>query len=140
MSKSHVYSRRVEFRDTDAAGIVHFSVFFSYMEQAEHDMWRTLGTSVVHKTPDGVFSWPRVSAKCDYKIAIKFEQIIDIEVRLLNIGTKSLTFGFVFRRDDDLIAEGSVTTVCCMISDDRTIVSTSIPDELRSLLKPLLAE
>jgi 4-hydroxybenzoyl-CoA thioesterase/acyl-CoA thioester hydrolase len=39
-------ARRVEFRDTDAAGIMHFSTFFNRMEEAEHELLRTLGTSV----------------------------------------------------------------------------------------------
>ncbi len=33
-------SRRVEFCHTDAAGIMHFSVFFQFMEQVEHEMLR----------------------------------------------------------------------------------------------------
>ena len=37
------YRRRVEFAETDAAGIVHFSVFFRYMEEAEHALWRNAG-------------------------------------------------------------------------------------------------
>lgn len=32
--------RRVECRDADAAGIVHFSAFFVYLEQAEHELLR----------------------------------------------------------------------------------------------------
>ena len=35
--------RRVEFSDTDMAGIVHFANFYRYMEQAEHDFFRSLG-------------------------------------------------------------------------------------------------
>ena len=46
MSQVFKTERRVEFRDTDAAGIVHFSVFFAYMEQAEHEFLRSLGLSV----------------------------------------------------------------------------------------------
>ena len=38
--------RRVEFRDTDAAGIMHFSTYFTYMEEVEHEFLRSLGTSV----------------------------------------------------------------------------------------------
>ena len=34
-------TRRVEFRDTDAAGIVHFSAFFFYMESVEHEFLRS---------------------------------------------------------------------------------------------------
>src|SRR5688572_30626127 len=39
-------SRRIEFRDTDAAGIAHFSVFFTFMEEAEHEFLRHVGLSV----------------------------------------------------------------------------------------------
>ena len=136
MSKTFRHSRRVEFRDTDAAGIVHFSVFFAYMEQAEHEFWRSLGTSVVHRTGEQVFSWPRVSAKCDYKVAIKFEQIIEIEVAVIKIGTKSLTFEFKFWRDNEAIAQGEITTVCCLIGEDRSLNSVEIPVDLRSKLEP----
>ena len=38
--------RRVEFRDTDAAGIVHFSAFFFWMESAEHELLRAAGVDV----------------------------------------------------------------------------------------------
>ena len=37
----------VEFAETDAAGIVHFSVFFRYMEEAEHAVWRQAGLDIV---------------------------------------------------------------------------------------------
>ena len=40
-------TRRVEFSDTDMAGIVHFSKFFQYMETVEHGFFRALGFSVV---------------------------------------------------------------------------------------------
>ena len=58
MSVSFVYRKRVEFADTDMAGIVHFSRFFVYMEMAEHAFWRSLGLSV-HGTLDGrIIGWP----------------------------------------------------------------------------------
>ena len=39
-------SRRVEFCDTDMAGIVHFANFFRWMESAEVEFLRSLGLSV----------------------------------------------------------------------------------------------
>ena len=41
--------RRVEFADTDLAGIVHFAMFFKYMEEAEHQFWRSVDLSVSMK-------------------------------------------------------------------------------------------
>ena len=40
MAEAFHYRRRVEFCETDAAGIVHFSAYFQYMEQAEHSRSR----------------------------------------------------------------------------------------------------
>ncbi len=40
-------TRRVEFRDTDMAGIMHFSAFFTTLESVEHEFLRSLGLSVV---------------------------------------------------------------------------------------------
>lgn len=110
--------RRVEFRDTDAAGIVHFSVFFTYMEEAEHRLLRHLGIGVVCQIDSKTVSWPRVAAKCDYLKSIKFEQLITIEVSIKRIGTKSVTFQHIFRSSDqETIANGEITTVCCVIPD-----------------------
>ncbi len=74
-------TRRVEFRDTDAAGIVHFSAFFPMMEAAEHEMLRSLGLSVLPKDTgeSGVpaVTWPRVSASCNYASAAQIRRSAD---------------------------------------------------------------
>ena len=44
--------RIVEFRDTDAAGIAHFSAFFFWMESTEHEFLRELGVRVVDNDPE----------------------------------------------------------------------------------------
>ena len=49
--------RRVEFSETDMAGIVHYSNFFRYMEAAEHAFFRSLGLSI-HKQPGGAWDGP----------------------------------------------------------------------------------
>ena len=46
MSSAFLWERRVEFHETDAAGIAHFSSLLIFMEQAEHALLRSLGLSV----------------------------------------------------------------------------------------------
>ena len=46
------YSRRVQFAETDLAGIVHFSWMFRYMEEAEHALWRAAGLSIADPGSD----------------------------------------------------------------------------------------
>src|SRR6516164_335429 len=65
MPPQFTYTRRVQFSDTDMAGIVHFANFYRFMEEAEHEMFRSLGFKIVEKQPDGsVLGWPRVQASC----------------------------------------------------------------------------
>ena len=54
--------RRVEFSDTDMAGIMHYSNFFRFMETAEHAFFRSLGFSIVTNATDPHVGWPRVHA------------------------------------------------------------------------------
>ncbi len=132
--------RRVEFRDTDAAGIVHFSAFFPMMEAAEHEALRHLGLSVIQPDPQGGhLTWPRVSAKCDYVAAARFEDILSIEVSVSKLGTSSVTYEFVFKRDSQLIATGTITAVCCRWSVADGLQKRPISDEVRGKLQTLVA-
>jgi len=125
------YSRRIEFRDTDAAGIAHFSTFFNFMEEAEHAFLRSRGLSVVMHDAEGTISWPRVSATCDYRSAVGFEEVLQIEVRVARLGEKSATFAFTFRAGERLVAEGEITAVCCRIVAGRPPRGIPIPPEIR---------
>ena len=132
-------TRRVAFRDTDAAGIMHFSVFFTWMEDAEHELLRHLGLSVMMRDSEGEISWPRVAAQCDFKSPIKFEDVVTITVQLDRLGEKSATYTFQFTHQQREVAVGSLTAVCCRIPTDGAPFSIAIPDaigkKLRSLLK-----
>lgn len=109
------YSRRIDYSDTDMGGIVHFARFFVFMETAEHEFLRACGTEV-DRTVDGVrVSWPRVAASCDYKSPARFGDVLEVHVRVVRRGVKSMTYGFEFRRGDTLLAEGRTTAACCVM-------------------------
>ncbi len=136
MSETFQMTRRVEFRDTDMAGIVHFSVFFTYMEQAEHEFLRSLQLGVVFPVEGRMVSWPRVSATCDYRRAIKFEQLIDIQVSISRMGEKSVTYEYRFEHEGQLVAEGRITAVCCLFQHGVPPQSIPIPEMIRDKLLP----
>lgn len=106
-------TRRVAFSETDAAGIVHFSHFFRYMEDAEHAMLRDLGLSVHRDVGDDVAGFPRVSAQCDYRRPLRFEDLFTIEVHVAAKTDKSVTYGFTFNKEgeDQPIATGRLKVV-----------------------------
>lgn len=140
MPESFTHTRRVEFRDTDMAGIAHFSNFFAYMEQAEHAFLRSLGLGVICTIDGQEVSFPRVNANCNYRQAIRFEEVIDIKLSISRIGAKSITYDFGFFRDDSPIADGSITVVCCKMEHGKKPQSIETPAGFIDLIRPYLKD
>ena len=127
MPSEHRATRRIEFPDTDLAGIVHFSRFFVFMEAVEHEFLRSLGTSVVTEWEGNRIGWPRLSATCDYLAPARFEEVLDVRLTVVRKGTRSLTYGFSFTRDDIPIAKGTLGVVCCVCNPDEPLQTIPIP-------------
>ena len=121
-------TRRIEFSDTDMAGIVHFSRFFVFMEAAEHAFLRALGTSVSTEWDGNKIGWPRLEATCTYLSPAVFEDVLDIHLKVIRKGTKSLTYRFDFFRGETAIARGELSVVCCICNPGEKIRSIPIPD------------
>lgn len=131
-------TRRVEFSDTDAAGIAHFTAFFRWMEQAEHELLRSLGLSVFMPVEDREITWPRVSSKCDFRSMAKFEETLEIAVTISRLGEKSVTWSFQFTIGSRDVASGEITAVCCEVGAGDTLSSTPIPPLFLTKLRPFL--
>ncbi len=131
-------SRIVEFGETDMAGIVHFSNFFRYMESAECALLRSLGLGVKIEWEGQTLGFPRVAATCDYKSPARFEDVLDIDVRVARIGAKSVTYVFEMSCQGRAVASGRVTSVCCRILGERRWESIEIPASYRVRLEPYL--
>lgn len=140
MNRIYVLPAQVRFRDTDAAGIMHFSAFMTYMEDAEHAFLRSLGLSVCMPKGDWSLSWPRVSVKCDYQGSLRFEQAFEVHVSVKRLGGKSVTYGFQFVAAHQPVAHGEITAVCCRIEKGQAPKSIAIPDEFRSALAGFVEE
>ncbi len=140
MPEPVVVARRVEFSDTDMAGIVHFAAYFRYMEAAEHEFLRRLGLSVVSHHGDDPISWPRVAASCDYSKPARFGDELQVEVGIENLGSRSVKYRFVVRRGEEQLAVGQMTSVCCRILPGELPKSISIPPDIRVLLAGTMAE
>jgi len=128
MPPQFTFSRRVQFSDTDMAGIVHFANFYRYMEEAEHELFRSLGFKIVENQPDGsVVGWPRVRASCTFEAPAFYDDLIEIDVIIARLGFKSLTMSFHFRRGETRLATGELKTVFCRFERGGTFESIGIP-------------
>ncbi len=134
--------RRVEFSETDMAGIVHYSNFFRYMEYAEHAFYRSLGFSVVTCTPEMPVGWPRVHAECDYQKPLRFEDEVEIHLLVSEKRSKVMSYQFRFRKvgAPQEIARGKLTVVCVTRDEDGQMRSVPIPKSIDSLIEIAPAE
>src|SRR5437588_6332824 len=135
MSAPFRVTRRVEFYETDMAGIMHFSNFFRYMEFAEVEFLRAQGLSVSWQESHGErIGFPRVSAACEYRRPVRFDDVVEIEVRIARLGGKSISYEFAFTCRGEAIAQGKVTAAYCVKHADGTLESVEIPADLREKL------
>jgi len=122
------YRRRVQFPETDATGIVHFTNFFKYVEEAEHAMWRSVGLSIAHR--DAAIGWPRVAASFDYKRPLRFEDEFDVHIRIAEMTKKTIRYAAELRMGDETLATGSLTIICVRRAPGEPMRATDIPNEI----------
>ncbi len=134
-ARSFRYARRVQFAETDLAGIVHFSFYFRYMEEAEHALWRAAGLSIAAR--DAVVGWPRVAAAFDYKSPLRFEDEFDVHVRIGAVSRRTIEYSFVIRREGTVIGNGSLRAACVTVGPGG-MTSVELPaglvDRLRTVI------
>lgn len=128
--------RRVQFAETDMAGIVHFANFFRMMEEVEHAFFRSLGLSVSMQHEGMHVGWPRVAASCDFFGPIRFEEEIELRLRVTRLGEKSFSYEVDFVKEGRRMALGKTTSVCCELLKDGSMRSIAIPPALRDRLAP----
>ena len=138
MPSSFTMRHRVEFADTDMAGIIHFSSYFRYMEVTEHAFFRSLGFSVADR--DSGIGWPRVDVGCEFRSPLRFED--ELDVRLVVTAKKSKSLSYVFHitkvGTESLmeVATGRMTVVCvAMDAETKTMKATRIPDVLAAQIE-----
>ena len=137
MPYEHKIERRVEFSETDMAGIVHYSNFFKYMETAEHAFYRSLGHSVVMRHVDPPMGWPRVHAECDYMKPLRFEDVVEVHLLVKEKKNRSLSYAFRFYRlngEREEVARGLLTVVC-VAHENGEMRAVKIPAELSNQIE-----
>lgn len=135
------YRRRVEFAETDAAGVAHFAGFFRWMEEAEHALYRSVGGSAYRSEPDRVEGMPRVSASCEYLRPVRCGDELAVRLVVRDMSGRSISYEVEFRRAGDggpeLVARGSMRVVHVVRPHGaREWSVTELPAVLRKAIEP----
>ena len=138
MANEFRYKRRVQFSETDLAGIVHFANMFRYVEEAEHALWREVGISIVQRGSD--IGWPRLNAALEFRNPLRFEEEFEVWVRIAELKTRTIEYEFTLVRGKSVIAVGTMTSICVRRQADGTMRAAEIPAAVADKLEPYAAE
>ena len=140
--------RKVEFSDTDMAGLVHFSNYFRYMEIAERDFFQSLGVSLIQSIPNDLVGYPRSRAECKFSAPLRFGDTVQIHLAIKAIKDRAIDYQFrLYRHSEEAsipVAKGHITTIYTELTEDGELQSKPLPQVLlekieeapRSVLRP----
>lgn len=133
----HTSTRRIEFSETDMAGLVHFSNFFRYMETAERDFFEAAGVDLINTKPGEVVGWPRGRAECKFSAPLRFGDTIDVHLAVKSMKDRSIDYQFrIFRHNADgtrtQAGKGHMTTILAELTSSGELRSIELTEAIRA--------
>ena len=133
MARGFTYHRRVQFADTDLAGLVHFSMFFRYMEEAEHALWRAAGLTIARAGE--TTGWPRLAASFEFRAPLRFEDEFDVYVTVAHVTRKTIEYVFRIERGEITVGEGRIKTAFVSKPPDEPMTILELPADIIDRLR-----
>jgi acyl-CoA thioester hydrolase len=120
---------RVGFSDTDAQGVVYYGRYMPYYDLARTEYHRHLGR--VHL---GDVDFAMRAVNVDYVAGARFDDLLEVFVRVERIGTTSITYDHaVYRVEDDALMSTAKATLVCIALDERKAVP--VPQAFRDQIE-----
>lgn len=122
---------RVRYGETDQMGVVHHAAYLHYLEDARTAWLRALGLPYSSIEARGI-GLPVRRAELRYRAPARYEDELDVSVRLARLRGASATFAYVVTRSDGTpIVDAEVELACIELATGRPRL---LPDELRARL------
>lgn len=119
------HTLRVRWAELDPQGIVFNPNYLVYFDTAGTEYMRAIGYAYPVGLSELGADLYTVNANANYRDSARYDDVLDIGVRVGKIGRSSMRFDFGVFRDDDLLVDGALTYVCAGGSPR---VSVPVPD------------
>lgn len=128
--------KKVHWSDTDAAGVAWFPNFLGWFEDAEEEMFASLGRSRQSLLDSHQFGMPRVEVQARFRAPARAGQIVRVGISTTVDNPRRLHHDFEIRDDNDghLLAEGFVRVACV---DSVSFTPRDLPDDVLRLVSGL---
>ena len=124
---------RVRWMECDGQGIVYNGAYLGYLEIGQAEYYRNLGFAIYIIPQSGYFDFVVVKSTQEFKAPAKVDEIIELHIRVSNIGNTSLTLNLeIYAEGNDRLLT-SIETV--YVGYDTATESTRpVPDAIRELV------
>jgi acyl-CoA thioester hydrolase len=127
---------RVGFSDTDAQGIVYYGRYLPYFDQARVEYARHVGMLA---TGPEEFEFVMRANTIDYLAPARFDDLLEVFIRVSRIGRTSATYECAaYRVDDDVLMVTAQQTLVLVDLDERR--ACPIPDSFRERIREFEGE
>lgn len=133
--RPHTAHFTAAFADTDAAGIVHFSTVFRWVEGAEEGLFAELGLPFLARDGAALRGFPRVRVECDYLAPVHRGDSVALSLRPSEIGDKRIVWAFEAAVAGKPVARGSLTTVYAWREGEGPMQAALVPAPIKQALE-----
>lgn len=133
---SHTHTFQVEFGDCDPAQLVYYPNYFAWFDMGMWHLLRSVGLNRhTLRSKYDVIGTPIVKANAEFRAAASDGDMLQIQTRVVRLGTHSFVLVHEIRREDITIVEGSETRVWVARKSDEPldIRAVPIPPDVRAL-------
>jgi acyl-CoA thioester hydrolase len=121
---------RVWFSDTDAQGIVYYGRYLPYFDHARVEYHRHLRQTVVARDRR---EFVMRASEVEYHAPARFDDLLEIFIRVARIGRTSVTYECAaYRHDDDLLMVTAQQTLVLVDMEERK--AEPVPDRWKQLV------
>ncbi len=107
------HSVKVYYKDVDQMGIVYYSRYFEFFEEARTEMLLSFGLDYVKVEENGAML-PVIEAHCEYKKGAKFGQEIIVKTCIRELPKVKMKFEYIIcpADSDEILMKGYTVHAC----------------------------
>lgn len=124
---------RVRYSEVDGQSVVFNAHYLTYYDTAITEFFRWLGYDYAAEVKESGVDFHTAKSLVEYKAPIRFDQEIEVGVRVGHIGNSSMRFDLAIfdKRDDRLHATGEIVWV---YTDQTTHKTVRVNDKIRNMI------
>jgi len=110
-AKFYETTLRVRYAETDQMGVVYHSNYVIWFEVGRVEMLRQMGFTYSDMEKNDGAALAVVDLRCRYKAPARYDDLLRVRTRLLNVRDSLVHFAYEILRDEDrtLLCEGETT-------------------------------